>query len=387
MNWVTRLPLPSLGPWLISAALLVTGFIVNSQPAETPAEACGMPPNPPVPADALEITIMARTDHRDCWHVQMAVAAAPLVTDYTLGVTTMPLMMNHGPSWAVMVDATQHGRAADIMVVSGDAWKALRAQGALVPLDACVTSHPEFANIRPDAWYGLRSFDHAHVWAVPLAADTGILFFSKPLLRRLGWSEAQIDALPQRVLAGNFSQGDMRALAREAERRGIVRPGFGVWQGEDNNWTASVPRRDARVSGRVLFWDWGNRAWGEYLMKLGKPYDLRRLYDTIGYALLPAEHSGLDRVVTHAGTATFYVLTSDKANGNRHRQQQACALLAKMMTPEINDRHIAHAGFLSVLTTQASGMPEARFGHDIMRMIDGVYDQSHSTPDRRALDT
>ena len=80
--------------WLISAVLFAAGFALAGRPVETPAQACGMPPNPPVRMDAIEITIMAKADHRDCWQVQMAVAAAPLVTGYTLGIRTLPLLMN-----------------------------------------------------------------------------------------------------------------------------------------------------------------------------------------------------------------------------------------------------------------------------------------------------
>jgi len=368
MRLIQHIRTSALAPWLVSATLFLAGLAYTNRPAETPAQACGMPPNPPVPVDATEITVMGKADHRDCWQVQMAVAAAPLVKGYKLGVRTRPLLMNDDPMWLAMSEAASLGRSADIVALNYNTWETFLGMDALAPLDDCVSRYTEFQNIRPDAWSVVQTPNH--VWAVPLAADTqSTLFFSKIILRRLGWSEAQIADLPKRVLEGRFSRDDMDAIAREADQRGLVRPGFGVWAGEDAGWNFKTPRRDARVVGQVLFWDWNNLAWGEYLMKLGGPDDLKRLYDTIGYALSPNEHSTASPVVVQPKSySMFYAITSDKANGNRHHQKEACALLATMSTPEMNDRHIAHAGYLSVMTRQA--LPDARFGHDIMRMID-----------------
>ena len=186
--------------------------------------------------------------------------------------------------------------------------------GMLAPLDACVSAHAEFANVRQDAW--LAAPVRGQVWGVPVAADTDTLFFSKTLLRRMGWSEARIGDLPQQILEGAFTRDDMRRTAEDAVRRGIVRPGFGVWEDQDRVWDVKTPRRDARISARVLFWYWNNRAWGEDLLKLGGPDKFEWLYNNMGYALPPADKADAKPASLRAASyKVFYVITADKANG------------------------------------------------------------------------
>ncbi|HIP98939.1 TPA: extracellular solute-binding protein [Candidatus Bipolaricaulota bacterium] len=48
-------------------------------------------------------------------------------------------------------------------------------------------------------------------------------------MRQLGWSEEEIDALPLRILNGEFTLYDMLEVAKQAVDAGIVAPGNGFW--------------------------------------------------------------------------------------------------------------------------------------------------------------
>ncbi len=105
--------------------------------------------------------------------------------------------------------------------------------GHIVPLDTCIKENPEFRNIRPEAMNS-ATYD-GHIWAVPMDAGVFTLFYNKAALRKLGWDETRIDALPTDIKAGRFSFDDLRATAKEAIRQGIVEPGFGYWPSLDRS--------------------------------------------------------------------------------------------------------------------------------------------------------
>ncbi len=131
--------------------------------------------------------------------------------------------------------------------------------------------------------------------------------------------------------------------------------------------------RDATADGRVLFWTDSTSEWGNYLtIKRTERDSLAWLHQNVGYALIPTAHLGHAPYVNLNGYGLFAV-TSDKANGNRGRQKEACALLARMSTPQINDRHVARSGNASVMTQQV--LPEARFGHEVGGMITHAWNE------------
>jgi len=55
------------------------------------------------------------------------------------------------------------------------------------------------------------------------------MFYSKTKLKALGWSDADIAALPDRIKTGDFTLDDLIATAKEAVDKGIVEKGFGYW--------------------------------------------------------------------------------------------------------------------------------------------------------------
>lgn len=325
---------------------------------------------------------------------------------------------------ARFAEAAARGEAADIFVAGGGLWDEAD-KGYLAPLDECIKAHPEFANIRSDLFSMSRN--RGHVWGIPINMNFYGLYFNKALLRRLGWPETRIEALPDHIRSGAFTLDDLLATAREAIRQGLVEPGYGLWLDTNPHtalamlyrahggrlssnslsvgerlslqrevwsntlrtyhalfadgithtqlksehptyWYRVTLTRDAHMGGQVLFWVDAADARGVYALdkvqsRGGQDY----LRHDVGFALFPGQHG--EQPSVFFGGGAFYAIAADKATGGRGNQDAACALLAKMMTPELNDLHIARSGSGSVLSTPPTN-EEARFGHEVAYMLD-----------------
>jgi len=425
-------------PWLASVALATAGVVYGARPAISPAEFCGAPQasHASDTANVTDVTLWAEARMRTCWATYLAAVAAPLVTDHAIRAEVQPLVMDDVPAWNMMRDAAAHGRAPDIMHVDIPTLVEFLRAGYLVPLENCVRTHSEFRNIRADAWATVRM--DGHTWGVPMDARADALYFNKVALRRLGWSDARIAALPNMIRDGAWTFDDLRATAREAIQRGIVTPGFGFWPfkgkdgqlytfylvqgaraynpasgkiiinrraladafglrrallregvtatfflGENNQgWTRNVAERDAVLGGRVLFWTAAETEWGNLLAKIPGANAARRLDKRMGVALIPAARPGL--AASAAGTfvrmGTAYALTSGAANGGRRRQADACALLAKMSLPAINDLHTSVNGSASVMTAGVPSLTDAQHGYDMHALHDRAWPMPWQAP-------
>ncbi len=198
------------------------------------------------------------------------------------------------------------------------------------------------------------------IWALPQDTEVRPLYFRKDVLRQLGWSEDQIEALPERIRNGEVTLQDLIQVAKEAMDKGLVKWGFyhrpnfggtpfvilyyqygGVLQDEatgklvldrqamlkmlqllyrmaqvDKVLPADMIGTEWRkihsdfVNGRVLFWFGGSWHWSEwqrvaYHEQLGKlPEDY--LWENVGFALVPAPEPGL-RPATLSSPYLYYV--------------------------------------------------------------------------------
>jgi len=66
-------------------------------------------------------------------------------------------------------------------------------------------------------------------WGIPQDAESRPFFYWKPTLTGLGWTDAEIDSLPDRVAAGEYTLNDMLADAKEAVDMGLVEEGYGFY--------------------------------------------------------------------------------------------------------------------------------------------------------------
>jgi len=290
--------------------------------------------------------------------------------------------------------ASEAGEAPDIILSGHEDIGAWAAAGLLLPLDDMIGMHAEFADIVPGLWDSQKLGDV--IYGIPQDAEARPIFYSKLLLRDLGWSEEDIEALPERVTAGEFTFADMIATAQEAIDEGVVDAGNGFWHrpsngpdflyyyfgnggevvGEDGGlvvdseallavyellgglteaevmrsdmigtdwnevWHPTVAQADTVLFAAGGTWNWPNWAINYVADQGGDAY----LFENIGLTLIPAMGTGNALTLTHP---LSYMISSGSAHPD-----VAMALIAAITTPEANNRHAIDSFHLGILNAQ-----------------------------------
>lgn len=77
-----------------------------------------------------------------------------------------------------------------------------------------------YADVYETLWEAITW--NGHVWGVLQDTEARPVFFNVKVLAELGWSQEEIDSLPDRVIKGEFTLADMSATAQEALDKGLV---------------------------------------------------------------------------------------------------------------------------------------------------------------------
>lgn len=93
----------------------------------------------------------------------------------------------------------------------------------ILPLDELKKSK-EYSDVFSTLWDSVTY--KGHIWGALQDTEARPVFYNKDVLRKLGWSEEQINNLPEKVKNGEFTLDDMTKLAEEAEAKGLVQ--FGI---------------------------------------------------------------------------------------------------------------------------------------------------------------
>jgi inositol-phosphate transport system substrate-binding protein len=297
------------------------------------------------------------------------------------------------------------GEAVDIVLSGHEDIGAWASADFIIPLDDLIAEHDEFDDVVPSLWDSMKGPDGA-IYGVPQDAEARPLYFSKLLLSDLGWSQEEIDSLPDRIASGDFTFADMIATAEQAVEEGVVEEGHGFWHrpinggdflyyyygmggevlDEEGNLVFDTDAalkvlemfEGLRASGvmngshlgldwavwhtavssaeEILFWAGGTWNWGDWQVNYvadqgGEDY----LFENIGFGLIPAMDSGEPITLTHP---LAYMISSSSEN-----PEAAMALIAAITTPELNNRHAIDSAHLGILNTQleSEAYQEARF--------------------------
>lgn len=321
--------------------------------------------------------------------------------------------------------AADAGSAPDI-VLSGHEDVAVWGQaGYVIPLTQQIQSKWQavYHDVFPTLWESARW--NGQIWGVPQDTEARPMFFNKAKLAQLGWTTEQIESLPDRIARGEFTLDDLIATAKEAVRRGVVKPGYGYWhrpvKGGDflqyyvsyggATWDATqnklVVSKEALVNwyafqrrivtegitpanfigtewriwhetvshGEVLFWNggiWQFADWAEnYVKDLG---GADYLYKFVGWALQPSGIRG--RPGNTLSHPLVYMVTSERASG-RKNQDLAFRLITLATDPELNTRHAVKSSHLAILRSQVNIADYARLPllRDAARMLDYAWYQ------------
>jgi inositol-phosphate transport system substrate-binding protein len=290
--------------------------------------------------------------------------------------------------------ASEANEAPDIILSGHEDIGAWAPAGLIMPLDDEIPNYPEFADVVPSLWDSMK-YD-GQIWGVPQDAEARPVFYSKTLLRDLGWTDEEIDSLPDRVLSGEYTFQDMLDTAQQAIDEGVVEEGNGFWHrtsngpdflyyyygmggqvydedgkltfdqaaaqrvyellggmtesgvmrndllGMDTNavWHPGVASGDTVLFAAGGTWNWAGWAANFVADKGGNDY----LFENIGLMLIPAMDTGEALTLTHP---LAYMVSSKSENPDA-----AMALIAAVTTPEANNRHAIGSFHLGILTTQ-----------------------------------
>jgi inositol-phosphate transport system substrate-binding protein len=365
----------------------------GSQPA-APAEA-------PAAADtgATELTVWSQANNVEHWRSDGVAKAAESITDMQLAVNPV----NDSSGWAdykkKFTLAADAGEAPDIVLSGHEDVSVWANAGYIIEFADCRESHPEYNDVIDSLWNSVTW--QGKVWGVPQDTEARPMFYHKGKLAELGWSEEEIDSLPERIMQGEFTLDDLIATAKQAVEQGVVEPGYGYWhrptKGGDflqyynayggrlydaeqdklvvtqsalEQWYAFQRRvveegitpenyigtefevwHDTVSHGNVLFWNGGVWQWADWAQNYvadlgGQEY----LFGFAGYALQPSGIEGQPgSTLSHP---LVYMITTPQAS-SQENQAATCAVLAKTTTPEINTLHAVDSTHLGILKSQA----------------------------------
>ena len=308
----------------------------------------------------------------------------------------------------------QAGEAYDIWLSGHEYIGAQAEAGRIIPLDDLIGRYPQFANVIESLWNSVKY--KGQIWGIPQDAEARPLYWNKKLLRQLGWSEDEIDALPQRILTGDFTLYDMLEVAKQAVDAGIVEPGNGFWTRPKNgpDFTAfyydfggetideatgklvfdteaglkyyqffydaahkygsmgclglgwSEAWHPGVTGDKVLFWVGGTWQWAEwatlYLQDVGgEDY----MWENFGFGLIPAaEKGGRPVTLTHP---LAYMISSQCEH-----PEVALALIAMVTDYGPNTRHAVSSTHLGILKDQTEYQfyKESRLLSEALYMLD-----------------
>ena len=295
--------------------------------------------------------------------------------------------------------ASQAGEAPDIIVSGHEDIGAWASSGIITDVTDLLGDYPEFDDVIPSLWESAE-LDGVR-YGVPQDAEARPMYYRKDLLAELGWSQAEIDALPADLASGAFTWEDMFDTAEAAVAAGVVDPGNGWWHrpvngadfvyyyyaaggdlldpsgaliydtaaaeqvyalvGDavdrdivvstrlDGDWTSWKP---SVASGDVLFWYGGSWQWADWaendIADLGGE---EYLFENTGFGPIPALAAGTNVPIslTHP---LIYMVSSQSENADL-----ALMVISKATTKELNTEYAVASGHLGILESQASYEP------------------------------
>ncbi len=319
--------------------------------------------------------------------------------------------------------AADAGEAPDIILSGHEDIGAWAPAGYIIPLDDMIAEHEEFTDIVPALWESQRY--EGVTYGIPQDAEARPIFYSKLLLRDLGWSEEEVESLPERVAAGEYTFADLMATAQEAIDEGVLEPGNGYWHRPSNgfDWliyyygmggevmteegelvvdrealldtyeligsltSSGITRPDmigvssseviypsVAAADMVLFhqggtWNWANMALN--YVPLDTEEERRAfMLENIGLILFPAMEAGVPITLTHPLSYMIY-------SGSEH-PDVAMALIAAITTPEANNRHAIDSFHLGILNKQVES--EAYLNDPVLSTAHYMLDYTTNAP-------
>jgi inositol-phosphate transport system substrate-binding protein len=282
--------------------------------------------------------------------------------------------------------------------------------GYLLPLDDYLPEHDAFDAVVAGLWDFVTY--RGSVYGVPINPEARPFYYNTSLLRELGWSDEEVEALPQRIEQGEFTWNDVVAVGREAVEAGVVEAGHGYWHRpangpdfyhtyfafggrlQDPETGNLVFTQEAALGlfglyaqmveegvmlreiigmpwtewhrtwadGNVLFTSAGTWSWAQWAVEFGMGYE--HMNENYHFALQPAAEPG-GRPVTLSHPLAYMVAAQSE------HDELSVRLLSHVATPELDLRALESGHLPALESTRA--LPEFQedpFLSQVVYMLD-----------------
>ncbi|OYT61006.1 MAG: ABC transporter substrate-binding protein [Desulfurococcales archaeon ex4484_217_1] len=415
-----QIKLSTVLPVILLIVGIIIGFAVGfavRPPAPTPTAT----PSPSPTVKVIKITVWASGSPVDITRVDNIERAASIL-NRMFEAAGVPVKIEvekqffRGDYMEKLTAAFAAGEAPDIIAMKN--LPVLADGGYIIALDGYVEKYKDLLNdVYPVLWNAVKY--KGKIWALPQDTEARPLYFRKDVLRQLGWSEEEIEALPEKIENGEVTLLDLIEVAKEAMDKGLVQWGFyhrpnfggtpfvilyyqygGILQDPETGKLVldksamlkmlELLYRMAQVdkvlpptmigtswrqihadfvNGRVLFWfggtwhwaEWQRVAYHEELGELPEEYE----WENIGFALVPAPEPGL-KPMTLSSPYLYYV------TAQAEEPEIAFLLIELATSAPIDAIHSVDSGHLPVRSTTVEQpyYKQSKFHREVAYMLE-----------------
>lgn len=363
----------------ITAVLGATAGVVSAKDVTIAVSAGGTGPNDTYRVDAIEMAA-------DILEREAAIRGAEL------NITVEKTVFAGWPDFKqALTLAAEAGNAPNIVVTGHEDIAAWSQSGLIVPVENYVDFdawplNDIYPNLIEIASYG------GTIYGIPQDAESRPMFFWKPHMKAIGYTDAQIDALPQMVQDGTYTLANVLEDAKKMQDAGVVQPGYGFYprfsDGPDF-WQfyrsfGGVLEADGKLvfdkASMTKFYQFfvdavnlgvtkknhigmdGNQWWAEvaagkagiwhggtwHYARLVNQEGLTDFFGNVAFSLIPAGEGGQPNTLTHP---LVYLLTSGH---DEEATQIAAQLITIASEPQINVLHAIKSSHLGISLQEAS---------------------------------
>ena len=189
-------------------------------------------------AEKVEIVVWAPADRNERYRYEAVALAANILNEELkiegrdIQVTIRPQAFSGVQTWQKLKQgfslAVEAGRGPHIIVGGHEDIPIWGRAGIIQPIEDIVDLEQWPLNdVHPNLW-PMMSYN-GRIWGVPQDAECRLFFGWIPHLKAIGYSDADIEALPERIRTGKYTLRNVLEDARKIQDAGLVAKGYGFY--------------------------------------------------------------------------------------------------------------------------------------------------------------